>query len=144
MENQSGISNMFHKIYGHSATDMKEVDDNSVDLVVTSPPYGNVVRDYTRGEWKEHKDDITISFENWYWELAIIVKECHRTLKPGGIMAINISNVLEEPKIKTNYVRHVSNIVELELDTLEQFTVSTDKPPEKFWPPKPLQRQPKS
>ena len=95
MENRSGIYSTFHKIYGHSATNMKEVDDNSVDLVVTSPPYGNVVRDYTRGEWKEHDDDITISFENWYWKLAIIVKECHRTLKPGGVMAINISNVLQ-------------------------------------------------
>lgn len=35
-----------NKVFNKSSTDMSEVADNSVDLIITSPPYYNV-KDYS-------------------------------------------------------------------------------------------------
>ncbi|GAA9292777.1 hypothetical protein TH0238_14400 [Helicobacter pylori] len=36
-----------NKVFYHSSTNMHEVPDNSVDLIITSPPYFNI-KDYTK------------------------------------------------------------------------------------------------
>ncbi|GAA9737401.1 hypothetical protein VN0127_04710 [Helicobacter pylori] len=36
-----------NKVFYHSSTNMNEVPDNSVDLIITSPPYFNI-KDYTK------------------------------------------------------------------------------------------------
>lgn len=67
---------------------MKEVDDESVQLVVTSPPYyfskdygsseKNLENAKERGEYKE--------------KLKEVLKECYRVLKPDGKLCLNIVN----------------------------------------------------
>ena len=42
-----------NKIYNHSSTDMKELPDNSIDLMVTSPPY-NIDIQYGN-KWKDRQ-----------------------------------------------------------------------------------------
>lgn len=52
---------------------LKSLPDDSVDLIVTSPPY-NVGKEY------ETKTDLNSYIESQ----SIIIKECHRVLKPSG------------------------------------------------------------
>ncbi len=75
-------------IYCSSATDMKEVPDNSVALSFTSPPY-NVGKDYD--------DDINVS--EYLQLIEDVGREVFRALRPGGRYLINIANVGRKPYI---------------------------------------------
>lgn len=59
-----------NKVYCGNCLDlMKEMDDNSIDLVVTSPPY-----DELRG------------YEGYTFEFELIAKELYRVIKDGGVV----------------------------------------------------------
>jgi len=76
------------KIFCKSSEQMEELPDNSVHLMVTSPPY-NV--------GKEYDEDLTLkeylSFLKKVWE------EVYRVLVPGGRACINIANLGRKPYI---------------------------------------------
>ncbi len=79
-----------HLIVGNSRK-MSEVADNSVQLVVTSPPYPMI----------ELWDDLfqqqgCQSFSEMHNLLAEVWKECHRVLVDGGIACINIGDALRK------------------------------------------------
>jgi len=79
------------KIYNHSSEDMHEIPENSIHLMVTSPPY-NVGKDYD--------DDLT---ENEYLGLLYSVwNEVYRVLVPGGRACINIANIGRKPYLPLN------------------------------------------
>ena len=61
---------------------MKELPDESVDLIITSPPY-NVGIDYDSWNDKQNFSDYIIFIDKW-------LKEAYRVLKPTGRMALNI------------------------------------------------------
>ena len=73
---------------------MSEVDDGSVQLVVTSPPY-NVGKEYEN--YHDRQDlETYLAFLNEVW------KECTRVLCKGGRIAINIANTNRTPYIPLN------------------------------------------
>ena len=75
-------SHAINRIYDHSSASMHEIPDNSIHLMVTSPPY-NV--------GKEYDDNLT---EKEYFEMLNAVwKEVHRVLVPGGRACINVANI---------------------------------------------------
>ena len=74
------------KIHETSSTDMSEIPDNSVHLMVTSPPY-NVGKDY----------DENLSLEKYLKLLSDVFRETYRVLVPGGRACINIANVGRKP-----------------------------------------------
>ena len=78
-------------IYQHSSEEMKELPDNSVHLMVTSPPY-NV--------GKEYDNNLTLAeyleFLNRVW------KETYRVLVPGGRACVNVANLGRKPYIPLN------------------------------------------
>jgi len=59
---------------------MRQMPDGCVDLVVTSPPYFNA-----KPEYAEYED-----YEAYLSWLATIWPSCHRVLKTGGRIAVNI------------------------------------------------------
>ena len=87
-----------HKIYFAASQDMHCLTDNSVDLVVTSPPYPMIEM------WDEImilqnpaiKDALVnnpkLAFELMHQELDKVWKECFRLLKDGGFLCINIGD----------------------------------------------------
>ncbi len=76
------------KIICSSSEKMKELPDNSVHLMVTSPPY-NV--------GKEYDEDFTL--EGYLEFLKRVWKETYRVLVPGGRACINIANLGRKPYI---------------------------------------------
>ena len=80
-------------IYNMDCIDgMRSMDENSVDFIVTSPPY-NVGKDY--GEQYNDAESLTTYLDF----LRSTFKECYRVLKDGGRIAINIANTGRKPYI---------------------------------------------
>src|SRR5262249_30326773 len=79
-----------------------EIDDNSVDLIVTSPPFLDVV-DYATDNWlrcwfngiDERTIDIWTFRKSSEWAAAIerVFGELRRVLKPGGYIAFEVGEV---------------------------------------------------
>ena len=77
-----------NKIFCKSSESMDELPDNSVHLMVTSPPY-NVGKDY----------DDNLSLNEYRELLKKVFKETYRVLVPGGRACINIANLGRKPYI---------------------------------------------
>jgi site-specific DNA-methyltransferase (adenine-specific) len=78
-------------IYNGDCRAMEELDANSVQLVVTSPPY-NVGKSYNY-----HEDHAPL--DNYLAFLEQVWRECRRVLVPGGRLAINVANTGRSPYI---------------------------------------------
>ncbi|VVC03597.1 Modification methylase MjaI [Candidatus Burarchaeum australiense] len=70
--------------------DMREVASDSVQLVVTSPPYFNV-KDYGR----ENIGSIN-EFYDYLMEMQLVFNECYRVLEKGRYCCINVGDVISE------------------------------------------------
>ena len=85
------------QVFYHSAEDMNEIDPNSVQLVVTSPPYPMIemwdgllekLLHLPRGSFSKQ----TKAFELSHEFLNRIWAECFRVLDQGGILCVNIGD----------------------------------------------------
>ncbi len=76
------------KIFNSSSEQMRELPDESVHLMVTSPPY-NV--------GKEYDEDLTL--EEYLAFLRRVWSETARVLVPGGRACINVANLGRKPYI---------------------------------------------
>jgi modification methylase len=76
-----------HDIFFADSQRMDTLADESVHLVVTSPPYW-CIKDY------EHEGQIghDQSYEDYLGALGNVIRECHRVLLPGCRMAINVGD----------------------------------------------------
>lgn len=72
---------------------MSHVDDNSVALVVTSPPYF-AAKLYEEALGTGH---IPGSYLEYLQMLFEVFAECHRVLEPGGRIAVNVANLGRKP-----------------------------------------------
>ena len=76
------------KIFCKTSENMEELPDNSVHLMVTSPPY-NVGKEY----------DENLTLREYRQFLKLVWKEVRRVLVPGGRACINIANLGRKPYI---------------------------------------------
>ncbi len=76
-----------HKIIRGDSRQMKELSDNSVHLVITSPPYWQL-KDYGTDDQIGYND----SYENYINNLNLVWQECYRVLKNGCRLCINIGD----------------------------------------------------
>jgi site-specific DNA-methyltransferase (adenine-specific) len=76
-----------HKIIIGDARQMKEVSDESVHLVITSPPYWQL-KDYGNGKQIGYND----SYEEYINNLNLVWNECYRILHKGCRLCINIGD----------------------------------------------------
>lgn len=74
-------------LIGDSATNLSLIPDNSVDCIVTSPPYYGL-RDYGHTEQIGLED----SPAEYVSRLMEVFNECYRVLKPTGTMWINLGD----------------------------------------------------
>lgn len=75
------------------ARDMTAVADNSVALVVTSPPYF-AGKQY---ELELQREGIPATYLDYLAMLTDVFAECVRTLEPGGRLAVNVANLGRKP-----------------------------------------------
>ncbi len=88
-----------HKIYIQSSDRMNHLSDESIDLIVTSPPYPMIemwddafkVNDKSIEQNWSNSEYYTC-FESMHQQLDTVWKESYRVMKPGGIVCINIGD----------------------------------------------------
>lgn len=96
IENEIPIE-FINKIILGSAENMKELPDNSVHLMITSPPY-NVSKVY----------DNDLSLQEYLAILSNSFKETYRVLVNGGRLCINLANLGRKPYIPlSDYVSQI-------------------------------------
>ncbi len=79
------------RFYCHSSENMEQLPDNSVHLMVTSPPYN---------ARKEYDDDLTL--EEYLVLLQRVFAETYRVLSSGGRACVNVANLGRKPYIPLN------------------------------------------
>ena len=88
-KNENDFPEEFENKFIHgSAENMKELPDNSVHLMITSPPY-NVSKEY----------DEDLSLKEYLQLLENSFKETFRVLVNGGRACINVANLDRKPYI---------------------------------------------
>jgi len=78
-----------HRLRRGDARDLSWIDDRSVHLVVTSPPYFNLKKYNGHGDQLGDMDD----YEAFHDELDRVWAHCFRTLVPGGRLVCNVGDV---------------------------------------------------
>jgi len=76
-----------HKIIIGDSREMTEVDEKSVHLIITSPPYWQL-KDYGSADQIGFND----SYEDYINNLNLVWAECHRVLHDGCRLCINIGD----------------------------------------------------
>lgn len=123
------IEETTHKIHFSNADNLSEVEDNSVSLVVTSPPYPMIEM------WDEsfstqnsgiakaiEKGKPEYAFELMHKILDEVWKECSRVLCDGGVACINIGDATrtidKKFQLFSNHARIISSFIELGFSNL--------------------------
>ena len=89
----SGASRAVDQLFVGDARQMPQVADNSVALVVTSPPYF-AGKEYEAALGEGH---IPATYLEYLQMLEDVFAECVRTLEPGGRIAVNVANLGRRP-----------------------------------------------
>lgn len=97
-----------HLLVNADSRNMLEVKDESVHLVVTSPPYYNA-REYS--QWA--------TYDAYLEDMKKVFAECRRVLCYGGYMCVNISPVLDNGERKNIPVHFCNLLEELKFDFKE-------------------------
>lgn len=105
-------------VFYHSSTAMSELNENSVDLIITSPPYFNI-KDYAKNGYqntthsKSIKGDLGAlnDYESYISELLKVWRECERVLKPNAKLCINVPLMpMLKKDFNTHYNRHIFDL----------------------------------
>lgn len=76
------------KIYNHSSEDMHEIEDSSIDAIITSPPYYKM-KVYGNGDNEIGQEG---EIEEYLLSLRKIFNECYRVLKDDGSLFVNLND----------------------------------------------------
>ncbi|RLA74256.1 MAG: site-specific DNA-methyltransferase [Epsilonproteobacteria bacterium] len=97
---------------------MCEIPDNSIQLVITSPPYFNI-KNYSKDGYQEETHskqqrgqigDIS-NYKTFIKELHKVWNECERVLSPNGKLVINTPLMpMKKADIDTHYNRHIFDL----------------------------------
>jgi DNA modification methylase len=91
-----------HELYQSDSRDLSFIDDESLHLVVTSPPYFNI-KDYENGTGGEDQLGDIDAYEHFNDQIDQVWKECYDKLVPGGRMVVVVGDVLRS---RSEHGRH--------------------------------------
>ncbi|MCL5018147.1 MAG: site-specific DNA-methyltransferase [Candidatus Pacearchaeota archaeon] len=133
-----------HKIYFSDSKSMKELSNESIDLMITSPPYP-MIKMWDEMFEKQNTEirkllsegDGEKAFELMHKELDKIWKEVFRVLKNGGIACINVGDATRTLKgvfqIYTNHARILDYCLKLGFHALPEILwIKETNKPDKF------------
>lgn len=107
-----------NKVFYKNAQNMSEVSDETVDLIVTSPPYFNI-KDYAKdgyqktsnGQKSEEQIGDIEDYGVFIKELLKVWNECERVLKPNGKLVVNAPLIpMQKADYSTHYNRHIFDL----------------------------------
>ena len=81
-------SNILDKIFHKSSENMQELENNSISLTVTSPPY-NIGKD----------SDLDLTDDEYWAMMKNIFTETYRVTESGGRLVVNVANLGRKPYI---------------------------------------------
>ncbi len=105
-----------HQVHFSSSASMREIKDESVELVVTSPPYP-MIRMWDEEFGRQDPDAATAlrdgdgraAFELMHCLLDAVWQECARVVRPGGFVCVNIGDATRKVgdnfRLYTNHSR---------------------------------------
>nr|WP_033599786.1 DNA methyltransferase [Helicobacter pylori] len=130
-----------NKVFYHSSANMNEVPNNSVDLIITSPPYFNI-KDYTKNGTQDlqhsaqHVEDLGAleKYEDYLLGLLKVWLECYRALKPNGKLCINTPLMPMLKKVlNTHYNRHIFDLhADIQRSILHDLNNTLENKPKMF------------
>ncbi|PNX47081.1 MAG: hypothetical protein BV456_11460 [Thermoplasmata archaeon M8B2D] len=82
-------TNDYWLMHGDCVQRIKEIDDNSVDLLVFSPPFADL---YTYSNYVEDMGNVS-DYDEFVKHFSFLVKEINRVLKPGRLCAVHSMNL---------------------------------------------------
>ena len=97
---------------------MDEVPDETIDLIVTSPPYFNI-KNYSKDGYQDKIHSKTNTnqlgdiknYEVFIKQLLKVWNECERVLKPNGKLIINTPLMpMKKKEFSTHYNRHIFDL----------------------------------
>lgn len=106
-----------HSIYIGASQHMTFTEDNSINLVVTSPPYpmiemwDDVMSSQNHRISDNLEENPEEAFELMHQELDKVWKECFRVLKIGGFLCINIGDATRT--IKGNFTLYNLSLIHI-------------------------------
>lgn len=108
--NEQHISNSYILTCSDSRKNIT-IDDNKIDLIITSPPFLNVI-DYNEDNWlrmwfaniEPPKISIYKNIHDWSVFISKCIKDYNRVLKSGGICCIEVGDVKKGKDILKNIV----------------------------------------
>jgi DNA modification methylase len=83
-------------IHWSSSEDMSEIEENSIQSVITSPPYWDL-KDYGHEKQIGHEDQ---SYKQYQNRLSSVWSECYDVLKPDGTMWVVVDTVMHQGDLK--------------------------------------------
>lgn len=105
-------------VFFKDSRNMQEVPNNSVHLIITSPPYFNI-KDYAKDGYQQHNHshkhtnqigDID-DYEHYLTEMLKVWQECERILTPNGKLVINTPLMpMLKKEMNTHYTRHIFDL----------------------------------
>ena len=107
-----------NRVFYKNAQSMKEIPDQTVDLIVTSPPYFNI-KDYAKDGYQKsvnganHKKQLGNigDYETFIRELSKVWDECERVLQPNGKLVINTPLMpMKREDYSTHHNRHIFDL----------------------------------
>jgi len=78
------------------ARSLKGIEDQSIDLICTHPPYANIIK-YSEDN---DKDLSQLKIPQFLEEMQSVVEECHRVLKKGSFCAILMGDTRKQGHVQ--------------------------------------------
>lgn len=91
MRDDTWLDTLSDTVITGDATDMPFIPNDSIDMIITSPPYNSGI------EYNQYDDSRDLLV--YYDFISRCVREWERVLTPGGRLAINIANIGRRPYI---------------------------------------------
>lgn len=107
-----------NKVFFSDASNMCDIDDNTIDLIITSPPYFNI-KDYSKDGRQENSHSIKkdndlggySEYDEFIDGLLLVWKECERVLVPNGKLIINTPLMpIKKSDYSSHYNRDIFNL----------------------------------
>ncbi|MDN6754672.1 MAG: site-specific DNA-methyltransferase, partial [Lactococcus lactis] len=101
------MTNKTNFIYNEDAREMEELKQSIVDLVITSPPYFNLV------DYKSSKQiGFAETYQRYLQSLNQVWKRCIDSLKDDGTICINVCSTVEITRKNQNCYYDIKHDIE--------------------------------